>query len=216
MRLQSFEAEAERFCGHTVLHPVPPENALEIDSFDDFERAELLLRHRHMQRSQGRLPERPRALVLDFDGALTDNSVMVGDDGREAVRCDRGDGLGMERLRRQGLELWILSKERNPVVSARAKKLGVPCLQAIDDKKTALSAWAAEQGIDLGDVVYIGNDVNDVECMQMVGCAVCPADAYSEAMQSADIVLDRPGGRGAVRELCDLLLAQLAGSGAGG
>ncbi len=152
-----------------------------------------------------RLPARPAALVMDFDGVFTDNRVLVDQDGREAVRCDRSDGLGLERLRDLGLPLLVLSKERNPVVGARCAKLRLECLQGVDDKRPALERWCAERGLDLARVVYVGNDVNDLACFAAVGCAVAVADAHADALEAADVVLTKRGGRGALRELADLL-----------
>lgn len=148
------------------------------------------------------------AVVFDFDGVFTDNRVLVTDDGHEAVMCNRGDGMGLELVRDAGIPLWILSKERNPVVARRAEKLKLDYLQAIDDKPTALRQWAAERHIDLEHTIYVGNDVNDVACMELVGFAACPSDSHPSALAVADLVLSRPGGHGAVRELCDLILAQ--------
>lgn len=147
-----------------------------------------------------------RLLVLDFDGVLTDNRVWVGQDGHEAVACDRGDGLGLAALRRAGFPVAVLSTETNPVVAARCRKLQLPCAQGLDDKGAALRALAAEYDLSLSDIIYVGNDVNDRDCLRLAGLAVVPADAHPDARREAALVLARPGGRGAVRELCDLLL----------
>jgi len=153
------------------------------------------------------LPSPVEAVVFDFDGVFTDNRVIVTDDGHEAVVCNRGDGMGLELLRDSGIALWILSKERNPVVARRAEKLKLDYLQAIDDKPTALREWAVERNIDLERTIYVGNDINDVACMELVGFSACPADSHDSALEVADLVLRRAGGDGAVRELCDLVLA---------
>lgn len=155
------------------------------------------------------LPNPVDAVVFDFDGVFTDNRVIVHDDGHEAVICNRGDGMGLELLRDAGVPLWILSKERNQVVARRAEKLELECLHAVDDKPAALRAWAAEKGVDLARTIYVGNDVNDVDCMKLVGFSACPSDSHDSALSVADLVLTRAGGHGAVRELCDLVLARL-------
>jgi N-acylneuraminate cytidylyltransferase len=156
-----------------------------------------------------RLPRRPAALVMDFDGVFTDNKVMVDQDGRETVRCDRSDGLGLQRLAGIGLPLLVLSKEQNPVVGARCRKLGIECLQGIDDKRPALEAWCGERGLALADTIYVGNDTNDLSCFAAVGCAVAVADSHPEVLAAADLVLHRAGGRGALRELADALISRL-------
>jgi YrbI family 3-deoxy-D-manno-octulosonate 8-phosphate phosphatase len=207
MRTELFRQSHERFCGRTVPFVMDAERTLEIDDPLDFVKAEAVLRARATQTLSMLLPSPLGAVVFDFDGVLTDNRVFVFEDGREAVSCDRGDGLGLTMLRNAGVRMLILSKEQNPVVSARAKKLRIECLQGIDDKPRALSAWLAEHGLAPSSIVYVGNDVNDLECMRLAGCAVAPSDAHSEALRAATYVLALPGGKGAVRELCDAILA---------
>ena len=161
------------------------------------------------------LPDKIRLLALDFDGVLTDDRVIVGQDGYESVICSRADGMGIALLRRAGVEVVILSTEPNPVVTARGNKLGVPVFQGLPDKGRALAEVVNQRGLDLAEVVFVGNDVNDLDCLKMAGCGVVPADAHPAAAARADIVLTRPGGHGAVRELADLILAgqtQPAGS----
>lgn len=156
-----------------------------------------------------RLPRRPAALIMDFDGVFTDNRVIVDQDGREAVLCNRSDGLGLERLKGLGLPLLVLSKERNPVVRARCNKLDIDYLQGVEDKGPALVDWCAQRGLKLADTVFVGNDVNDLPCLAVVGCAVAVADAYDEVLDVADVVLSHPGGHGALRELADALRRRL-------
>lgn len=148
-----------------------------------------------------------RFVVFDFDGVFTDNRVLVFQDGREAVFCSRADGLGVERLRATGLPLLVLSKEANPVVTARCRKLRLPCVQSCDDKLPVLVREARKRGVPLSSVCYVGNDVNDLDCLRAVGFPVCVADAIPEVKRVCRRVLRNPGGRGAVRELCDLFLA---------
>jgi N-acylneuraminate cytidylyltransferase len=145
-------------------------------------------------------------LVLDFDGVLTDNRVWVAEDGLEAVVCTRSDGMGLEMLRACGIEAVVLSTEKNPVVAARCRKLGISCLQGVDDKEATLRFLASERKVDLAEVIYVGNDVNDLGCMRIAGCSVAVADAHPKVLQQADWILHRAGGQGAVRELCDLVI----------
>lgn len=208
MRVQGFLKARHRFFGKTALYEMPVERRLEIDDPVDFQIAETLLRAQADQEKASYLPAKVSALVMDFDGVFTDNKVVVFQDGSEAVVCDRGDGWGIGRLKKTGLPLLILSTEPNPVVRARAEKLGLPCLQNVEDKWSALQAWLQAQGIDPAQVVYLGNDANDLPCMTRVGCAVAPADAHPSARDVAHILLEHRGGDGAIRELCDLLLAR--------
>ena len=145
-------------------------------------------------------------MVLDFDGVLTDNRVLVGEDGSEAVFCHRGDGMGLELLRRSGIDAVVLSKERNPVVGARCRKLALDCHQGEDDKIRKLAEICSERSLTSSQVAYVGNDVNDLECMRWAGVGVAVADAMPSVIAIADLVTERRGGFGAVRELCDLLI----------
>ena len=157
------------------------------------------------------LPTRPSLVVFDFDGVMTDNRALVTSDGQEAVFCDRGDGLGLERLVRTGIPVLVLSSEVDRVVEARCAKLKLPCLQGIADKWAVLGAYLAEKSYRPEDVIYVGNDMNDVECLKRVGWGVVVSDAHREARRAARIVLRNQGGHGAVRELCDLILAEADG-----
>ena len=148
-----------------------------------------------------------KAIAFDFDGVFTDNRVYVAQSGEEMVACDRSDGMGISMLRKTGIPLVIISTEKNPVVAIRGAKLQVEVLQGIEDKLPTLSNWAACHDIALSDVAFVGNDINDVECLAGAGLGVVVADAYPVAAAAADMQLSRDGGRGAVREIADLWLA---------
>lgn len=150
-----------------------------------------------------------RLLVLDFDGVMTDNRVHVAEDGRESVSCSRGDGMGLELLRKRGFPVIVLSKEQNPVVAARCRKLRIECVQGLEDKLTEMRAVAKRLGVEASQVAYVGNDVNDIECMRFAGLPVAVADAEPVCRAAAKLVTVRSGGRGAVRDVCDALLGAL-------
>lgn len=145
-----------------------------------------------------------RLIAFDFDGVFTDNMVYVLEDGSEAVRCSRSDGLGLQNLRRMGIETLILSTERNPVVSARARKLGIRCVQGCEDKGVVLGAAVREMGLSMKQVAFVGNDVNDIECLTKVGLPMVVRDAHPDVVSYALFQTRAQGGRGAVREICDL------------
>ena len=149
------------------------------------------------------------AVVFDFDGVFTDNRVLTLQDGTEAVFCSRSDGMGVEMLREAGIPMVVISKECNPVTTARCTKLGLDVVQGVDDKVPAMTAWLAERNLDLTDTIYVGNDVNDLPCMRLVGCAVAVADSHPSVLAEADVVLPEPGGNGAVRFLADAILDRL-------
>jgi N-acylneuraminate cytidylyltransferase len=152
------------------------------------------------------------AIAFDFDGVFTDNRVYVMQNGDEAVVCDRSDGMGVSMLRKAGVPMVVISTETNPVVSARCAKLGLEVRQGIDDKLPALEAWATQNDLGMEVIAFVGNDINDVECLRASGLGVVVADAYPVAAEAADLVLAKDGGRGAVRELADRLLAVRAAS----
>ena len=151
-------------------------------------------------------PEKVALLVMDFDGVLTDNRVWVDEEGHEHIAANRSDSLGLSFLRRAGVEALVISMETNPVVSARCHKMKVPVLQGINDKAAVLSQYMAERSFDPAQVVYLGNDVNDLVCFPMVGYAAAVADSLPVVLRQADLVLANRGGHAAVRELCDLIL----------
>jgi YrbI family 3-deoxy-D-manno-octulosonate 8-phosphate phosphatase len=196
---------------------------VDIDTLVDFELARQAIEQKHLDIDEPRTagggvarhwPDPIAMVVFDFDGVFTDNRVYLLEDGREAVACNRGDGMGLSLVRAAGLPLAVLSTEQNPVVMARCRKLQLECRHGLDDKGAALVALAREKNVDLKHVVYVGNDVNDLGCMEAAGFAVAVADAHPAALEKADFVLTRPGGDGAVRELCDLLLQHLRVRGA--
>jgi len=145
-------------------------------------------------------------LVFDFDGVLTDNTVYVADDGSEAVRCNRSDGLGFDMFHAATLPVFILSTERNGVVARRAEKLRVPCLHGVGDKASALREHCRKNHIPLERVAYVGNDLNDLAVMKIVGIRWCPSDAHPAIRRLADRVLRARGGAGVAREIAEELL----------
>lgn len=146
-----------------------------------------------------------RLIVLDFDGVMTDNRVYVFEDGREAVACNRADGIGCELLQAAGVELLILSTEENPVVAARAHKIKVPVRHGVRDKALALGQILRERDLNPEWVMYVGNDVNDLSAMRLVGWPAAPADAHPSVRSIARIVTRARGGEGVVREIADRL-----------
>ncbi len=154
----------------------------------------------------GEVLRRVKLVVFDFDGVMTDNRVLVLQDGTEGASCDRSDGLGVGMLKAAGMPMLVLSKEQNPVVGARCRKLGLECHQGIDDKLTKLRDLLASRGMTMADIAYVGNDINDLACMREAGLPIAVADAYPPVLAAAKMVTVKPGGKGAVREVCDALL----------
>ncbi|HVR73680.1 MAG TPA: HAD hydrolase family protein [Planctomycetota bacterium] len=155
------------------------------------------------------LPEKPALLVLDFDGVLTDDHVYVREDGREMVACTRGDGMGTTLLVRAGFPVLVISTEKNLVVAARCAKLKVECIQGMADKTAEFQRILAERFYLPSDVVFVGNDVNDLGCVRLAGCGLAVLDAHPLLKKAARGVLSHPGGRGAVREVAEMILFKL-------
>ena len=144
-----------------------------------------------------------RLAVFDFDGVFTDNSVWVNEQGEESVRCCRADGFGLRRLREVGVEAVVLSTEQVAIAAVRSRKLEVDCRHGLSDKLAALREEVERRGVGLEETAYVGNDINDADCMRAVGLSVCPADAWPEVAGLARWTLERRGGEGCVREFCD-------------
>ena len=145
-----------------------------------------------------------RLIAFDFDGVFTDTKVYVFQDGSEAVCCFRGDGIGLEKLRRLGIQTLIISTEVNPVVGVRSRKLGIRCVQGCQDKRAALEKVVRELGLSWKQVAFVGNDVNDAGCLRAVGLPMVVQDAHPDVVAIASYQTQRSGGQGAVREICDL------------
>ena len=144
-------------------------------------------------------------IVYDFDGVMTDNKVYVDQQGNESVRCNRGDGLGVNLIKKLGIAQIILSTETNSVVSARAEKIGLEAIHGVGDKLSILTSHCAENNVNMADVLFVGNDINDLDAMLAVGFPVCPADAHTRVKKIARHETKAVGGDGVVRELADFL-----------
>lgn len=145
----------------------------------------------------------PALIVFDFDGVLTNNMVLVSQDGTESVLCSRSDGLAFDMIREAGVTAIIMSTEANPVVMQRGKKLRVEVLYAVTDKGAELQRFCQERGIPLERVVFVGNDLNDLSAMRLVGYAIAVADSHPEVLQRADLCLRTKGGHGVAREIAE-------------
>lgn len=151
-------------------------------------------------------------IVFDFDGVFTDNKVWIDQDGRESVCCDRGDGLAFDVLRkfifinRWDLNYFILSTEANPVVSVRANKLNIKCYQNSSDKYSFLLDYLVKNNFNEDGLLYVGNDLNDLEAMRLSGYSVAPSDAHILVKEQASLVLEKRGGEGFVRDIIEKLI----------
>src|SRR5690349_14240166 len=199
-----------------VIYPlvIDPRYTVDIDTLSDWAKYETLANSGLEMVTPGRmkraLPEKINLIICDFDGVITDNRVWVDQDGRESVAAYRSDSIRIKELRERGIEVLILSSEINRVVEARAKKMGVEAIHGIGihEKGRVLQEVLAQKNIPAENVIYIGNDLNDLPCFEIAAWCVAVADAYPQVIQAADFVLSKAGGHGALRELCDLILKQ--------
>lgn len=155
-------------------------------------------------------------IAFDFDGVFTNNKVWVDQDGCESVRCDRGDGLALDLIRVfqcRGMldaELFVLSKESNPVVLQRARKLKLECEHCVGDKLTFMQKYLADRFPSIRNpfagLVYLGNDLNDLPVMRRAGYAVAPEDAHPRVLDISHLVVQKRGGDGFVRSFIEQLL----------
>ena len=186
---------------------------VDIDNLVDWARYEALVYSGMLDIvSPGRpprpMPEKVELIVSDFDGVFTDNRVWTDQDGKELVAGSRSDGLRLRDLRERGIAVVVLSSEENPVVQARARKLGIEAVQETDTRKKgeALKNLLARKKVDPAHVIFVGNDENDLPCFEVAGWAVAVHDSYPKVLRAADHVLQTRGGHGALRELFDLVL----------
>jgi N-acylneuraminate cytidylyltransferase len=212
-----------RLGGKIAVHRMSVLDSFQIDEPPDLELVEYLMRFKTRTTDQressaggGKAASdhgvrstdlsKVKLLVLDFDGVMTDNRVLVMENGEEAVLCNRGDSLGLGMLQGHGVEVVVISKEKNKVVSTRCRKLGIDCIQGCDDKLAALQRKAESKGAKPSEIAYVGNDVNDLECLQWVGVPVAVADSAPAVIAAARFKTSRIGGHGAVRDVVDWLL----------
>ena len=145
-------------------------------------------------------------IIFDFDGVLTNNFVYVDENGKETVRCSRADGLGFDAIRKINIKSYIISTEKNKVVSNRAKKLKIPNFQGIKDKWSLVCEIAKENKIDTKKILFVGNDLNDYEAIKNCGFSACPADSHNTIKKVSKFILKNNGGNGIVREIVEDLL----------
>ena len=197
-----------------VVYPlvIDPKYTVDIDTLADWAKYEAVIYSGLEVVSPGKprrlMPETVKLILCDFDGVVTDNLVLTDENGKETVSASRSDSMRIKTLREKGVEVMILSSEPNPVVMARAKKMGVEAIHGIgmQDKGRVMREVLEQKKVRAEETIYIGNDLNDLPCFEIAGWSVAVADAYPEVLRAADFVLTKPGGRGAVRELCEMIL----------
>ncbi len=151
--------------------------------------------------------KRIKLLILDVDGVMTDGSINYTDDGREFKSFDVKDGHGIKLLMRSGVEVALITARESNVVAIRAKDLGIKDVyQGRKEKLGAFEEILANKGLSADETAYMGDDLIDLPVLRRAGFCAAVADATDEVKEAVDYVAKRPGGRGAVRELTDLIL----------
>ena len=200
-----------------VIYPlvIDPKYTVDIDTLPDWAKYEALVYSGLEMVSPGTarrpMPDTVKLIICDFDGVVTDNLVITDQDGKESVVASRSDSMHIKKLREMGIEVMILSSEANPVVMARAKKMGVEAIHNVgmQDKGRVMREVLEQKNVKAEHVIYLGNDLNDLPCFEIAGWSVAVADAYPEVVRAADHVLTKTGGHGAIRELCETVLSRL-------
>jgi len=202
MRAHGFAKAKNRFFGNVGLVEIPVIYGLDIDSEFDLEIARAISPNNKSHQSLFGLID---GIVFDFDGVHTNNFVYVDQTGVETVRVSRSDGMGIELLRDAGIRMTVLSKEKNQVVAARCEKLGLTYVQNCSKKSVEIDRWIKNQDVDRSRVAYLGNDINDIECLQSVGWPIAVSDSHPSIKPFVRQFLKSRGGEGAIRELADLI-----------
>ena len=208
MRTKIFLRDKYRFCGKCKPFLIDKNKVLDINDYQDADMAEIYLKNIKVKNKI--IFNQPKALIMDFDGVHTDNKVYLDSNGNELVLCSRSDGMGLKQLKENsGIKLLIISNEQNQVVQKRATKLNIECIQTNGKKIEILDNWLKKNTLKYEDVIFIGNDINDIDCIQRVGISFCPNDAENLIKENVDHVLKQSGGNGAIRELAEILLSKI-------
>jgi 3-deoxy-D-manno-octulosonate 8-phosphate phosphatase (KDO 8-P phosphatase) len=148
-----------------------------------------------------------KGIAMDVDGVLTDGGVWWGPNGEEWKRFHFADIMGLSLAKKSGMVLALISGENSPLVDRLAEKMGITDVhKGCKDKAGAVRSFAEGRGLQLKEICFIGDDVNDLSALAIVGMSACPADARTSVRENCQIVTKTSGGNGAVREVIDMLL----------
>ena len=148
-----------------------------------------------------------KLVVMDIDGTLTDGKVYYSANGEELKKFSIRDGMGIELLKLAGIDLAIMTSENSNIVKARASKLNIKNLiLGSKNKKKSLKELAEHLSLDLESIAYIGDDVNDIQALEIAGLSACPSDAVKKVRNKCDFICSKKGGNGALRELAEIIL----------
>jgi len=202
-------SSGNRLSGKVGFYEMSEETYFEVDEPSDWIIIEKLLLSRQncLGGNQAKLAA-VKLIAMDVDGVLTDAGMYYSEGGEELKKFNTRDGKGIELIRNAGIKTAIITSENTKMVERRAQKLKIDYLyQGITDKGTAINKLAVEAGVSLDEIAYIGDDDNDLAALEIAGISASPSDASICAKTKAHIILSKAGGSGAVRELCDMILA---------
>ena len=214
MRTDHLKRTGTRFGKKCGIYVMPLERSFQVDTLEDISLIEKIINGRSnsntdknsfpdaLHRQLGKL----KLVIVDFDGTMTDNKVLVDQDGREQVVCNRSDGWGVRLLKNEGIKVVCLTSEQNSVVLKRCEKLKIECYNGVLEKGKIISEICEKNGVIPEETAFIGNDINDITALKMVGIPVTVKDAHKDAKMHSKIVLNRCGGEGVLQEFAELLI----------
>lgn len=194
-------SSGNRVSGKIRAYEMPDDTALEIDEPSDFEIIERLLlnRVRHLREKEHK---KIKMFITDCDGCLTDGGMYYSENGDELKKFNTKDGMAISALKKQGIITGIITGEKKALNRRRAEKLHMDFIEeGVIDKGVALKHVCDRFGVMPEEVIYVGDDINDIEAMECVGISACPNDATEEVKKVANYVAVRCGGHGAIREI---------------
>jgi N-acylneuraminate cytidylyltransferase len=213
MRPISLKQTGTRFGERCGVYVMPPERSFQIDTLEDIALIEKIINGTDKITQKKNIPDalhrqlcELKLVIVDFDGTMTDNKVIVDQDGREQVVCNRSDGWGVRLLKNKGIKVVCLTSEQNSVVLRRCEKLQIECYQGVLEKGKIINEICEKNGVILEETAFIGNDINDITALKLVGVPVSVKDAHREARIHSKIVLNRCGGEGVIQEFAELLI----------
>ena len=191
-----------RISGKIGLYKMSYWSGFQVDSKDDV----TLVSNYLSKNNYNHIPKKIELIVFDFDGVFTNDYLIMDENGKESVVLSRKDGMGIKRLKKEGFKILILSSEKNDVVKKRAEKLGVEVQYNESNKLLFLKNYISQNKINKSNVMFVGNDINDEECMGFVGIPIAVSDAIPKVREKASIILMNKGGKEVIREVSDLIL----------
>lgn len=194
-----------RFGKELDVYIMPKERSLQVDTIEEFDFIEKILVNNLTNYACNKIDTTDiKLVIIDFDGTMTDNTVIVDQDGVESVKYNRSDGLGVRIMKGLGLEVICITSETNKVVKSRCSKLEIDVISSLDKKK-ALQNLLHKKNFTLQQCVFLGNDLNDLEVLKMVKYPIAVSDAHEKVRDVAKIILSKKGGEGTVLELAEIL-----------